>query len=161
MGSATNLIIFSILLSGFLQIAAPSVFKTPYVSMVESLTGKTYDLDAQGNPQFKDAVNAGCVTVPVVGQRCFGSLNLVSIFLAILGLAVVGGLVSIIPGFGTFPNPYLIFSALAIFAVAFFTFPISLLTESAAPAIVRVIFIPLFMGQYILAFVWGYKGGEP
>lgn len=160
MAMATNIILVTVFISGFLQVVDPTSFKSPFTTMVESLTGKTFTYDSQGQPQFTDASNSGCLTIPVVGQRCFGSLNMASIFLAVLGLAAVGGLLSIIPGLNNFPNPYLIFSALAIFAVAFFTFPMGLLTQTTAPAAVRVIFIPAFMGSYLLAFIWGYKGGE-
>ena len=159
MGMATNLVIFCIVLSGFFQLVDPVNFKAPYVSLIESLTGKTLVYDDLGNPQFNDVSNQFCLDIPSIGNRCFGSVSLPGLFLFMLGVAGVGAFFGIIPGTSSFPNPYLLFSAGGVLLLGFFTFPTSLLTSATAPLVMRVTLIPLFMGTYVIAFYSWYRGG--
>lgn len=159
MGLGVNIIIFTVIFSGFLQIADPTV-QTPFTSLLHDLTGKSATTDAQGVLQFTDVTdNQVCFPIPGVGDRCFGSLAIPGLFLVLLGVAVAGALGGIIPGLSAFPNPYIIFSGVGILLLTFFTFPVSLLTSTQAPNELKLVLGGFFMVAYLLAFVSFYKSG--
>jgi hypothetical protein len=160
MGLATNIIFFCLITSAYFQLTDPVNWKTPYTSLTEGLTGKTLQYDAYGNAQYVDVSDQFCLTVPGIGNRCFGNMSLPGLFLVMLGMGLAAAAFGIIPGTSNFPNPYLLFSALGVLLLGFFTFPLSLMTSASMPVVLRVVLIPLFLGGYTLAFISWYKGGS-
>lgn len=159
MGAATYLIIFWLFVAIFFQIADPTNYQTPWVQLVHDMTGQTPTIDAKQNLVMQNDPNQFCLPIPALGNKCFATSSIPGLFLVMLFAAGIAGAFGIIPGLGSFPNPYLIFAALGVFMLGFFTFPISLMTQANAPLAMQLILIPFSMITYIVAFVSWYKGG--
>jgi len=112
-------------------------YDTAFTSITSSFTGSTYNS-----------------TTHLFQNSTMSQGNLI-----VLGYAVVGGSAILS---GLFPNPYGIFSLIFALLLSLVTFPIQMFTSAntGLPDEVKMLVASVFGVLYLLAWLFGYKGGS-
>ena len=156
MGMGKNLIIFCFVFAFVLWILSGGYIQTPALEMVTCMSDPGNPINVT-SPNSNLTTTSGVCTLSVAGATL--PISLYTAILAVLVFLVGTSLITAV--FGRFPDPYSWFATAGIFLLAFITFPITLINQSAPfmPAELRLLIGGIFVISYLISFFEFYKGG--